>query len=197
VTTAREPLAPRDPERRAGALVEAAGLAEGLERTSVREARFAGTRLGRLGLSDCVLEACDLGGLDAADASLVRTTVTASRLTGFSGVAVLLRDVVFRECRMDLATLRDARMERVRFERCDLRELDLQGTRLHDVRFEGCDLGDAILHGADCSRTELHDCSYPGLRGIDGLRGTTIAWSDALELAPAFAAQLGVTVLRD
>ena len=194
--TARDPLEPRGPLPRDAETVQEIGLGEGFERIAVRDASLAGTRLGRLGLSDCIVEASDLGTLNATDASVVRTVVAASRLTGVSGERLLLRDVVFRDCRMNLATLRDARLERVRFEGCDLRELDLQGARLHDVRFERCDLTEAILHGANCTRTELHDCTYTDLRGIDGLRGTTIGWADAIELAPAFAAQLGVTVLR-
>jgi uncharacterized protein YjbI with pentapeptide repeats len=62
------------------------------------------------------------------------------------------------------------------------------------VRFRDCDLSEAILEGTDCTRCELHDCTYTGLRGIGGLRGTTLGWADAVELAPAFAAALGVQV---
>jgi uncharacterized protein YjbI with pentapeptide repeats len=176
--------------------VEAAGLAEGLESISTRDARLPGARLGRLGLLDCAFERCDLAGLDITHSSLVRVEIAGSRLTGLAGSQALLRDVVLRDCRMDVAELRDARLERVTFERCDLRELDLQGTRLHEVRFHGCDLSEAILLGADCTRCELRDCTYRDLRGIEGLRGASIAWPDAMELAPAFAAALGVRMLE-
>jgi uncharacterized protein YjbI with pentapeptide repeats len=192
---ARDPAPPRLPPDLAAATVEAADLGEGLESVRVRDTVLAGARVGRLGLLDCALERCDLGGLVVADASLVRVEIAGCRLTGLAGSGVLLRDVSFRDCRMDLASLTGARMERVRFEGCDLRELDLEAARLHDVRFAGCDLGQALLAGADCTRTELHDCTYEGLRGIDGLRGTAIAWPDAVALARQFAAELGVRVI--
>jgi uncharacterized protein YjbI with pentapeptide repeats len=192
---AREPAPPRLAPDRAAVAVEPADLGDGLESVRVRDAVLAGARVGRLGLLDCALERCDLGGLVVADASLVRVAITGSRLTGLAGSKVLLRDVSFRDCRMDLASLADARLERVSFERCDLRELDLRDARLHDVRFVECDLGEALLAGADCTRTELHDCGYDGLRGIDGLRGASIAWPDAVGLARQFAAALGVRVI--
>jgi uncharacterized protein YjbI with pentapeptide repeats len=197
VTTLREPLPPRAPEKLAAALVEGQGLAEGLESVRTRDARLGGARLGRLGLLDCAFERCDLAGLDATESSIVRVEIEGSRLTGLQGSRVMLRDVVLRDCRMDVAELRDARLERVTFERCDLRELDLQGARLHEVRFHGCDLAEAILLEADLSRCELRDCSYRGLRGIEGLRGAAIGWPDAIELAPAFAAALGVRMVDD
>jgi uncharacterized protein YjbI with pentapeptide repeats len=191
-TTAREPLPPRvAPDLAATAIDD---LAEGLESVRANGERLPGTRLGRLGLLDCVLSHCDLAGLDATATSLVRVELAGCRLTGCDFGEAALRDVVLRDCRMDLASLRDARLERVTFERCDLSELDLQGARLHDVRFLGCDLTEAILEETDCSRSELHDCTYTGLRGIGGLRGTTLGWADAVELAPAFAAALGVKV---
>ena len=194
---AREPLPPRIPDHRATpSAIDPGDLAEGLEGASVRDARLAGARIGRLGLLDCRLDRCELAGADAKHSSLVRVELAGCRLTGLEGEDVLLRDVRISDCRMDLASLRDARLERVTFERCDLRELDLQGARLHEVRFLACDLSEAIVADADCSRTELADCTYTDLRGLSGLRGTTIAWADAIELAPAFAAALGVRVVR-
>ena len=193
-TPAREPLPPRLPADRAAVEVPPEDLAEGLEGVVVRDAVLSGARLGRLGLLDCAFSRCDLAGLDASASSLVRVELAGSRLTGGSFKEALLRDVVLRDCRMDLASFSDARLERVTFEGCDLRELDLQGARLHEVRLLGCDLSGAILEGTDCTRCELHDCSYEDLRGIGGLSGATIGWADAVELAPAFAAALGVRV---
>lgn len=193
-TTAREPLPPRLAPDRAPTDVAAEDLAEGLEGIVARDVRLPGARLGRLGLLDCAFERCDLAGLDASSSSLVRAALTGCRLTGCNGREALLRDVVLRDCRMDLASLAGARMERVTFERCDLRELDLHAGRLHEVRLLGCDLSGAIFEETDCTRCELRDCTYTDLRGISGLAGTTIGWADAVELAPAFAAALGVRV---
>ena len=191
---AREPLPPRVAADRAPTAVTAEELADGLEGTVARDLRLPGARLGRLGLLDCAFTRCDLAGLDASESSLVRVELTGCRLTGGNAREALLRDVVLRDCRMDLASLAGARLERVTFERCDLRELDLHAARLHEVRLFGCDLSGAILEETDCTRCELRECTYADLRGIAGLAGATIGWPDAIELAPAFAAALGVRV---
>ena len=194
MTEPREPLAPRIATDRAAVPIAPADLADGLEDVCAKDVALAGAHVGRLGMLDCAFERGDLSGLDAEGSSLVRVALIGSRLTGLRAGGILLRDVLLRDCRMDLATLAGARLERVTFERCDLRELDLQDARLHDVRFLGSDLSGAILHGADVSRTELRDCSYADLRGIEGLRGATLAPADAMELAPALAAALGIRV---
>jgi uncharacterized protein YjbI with pentapeptide repeats len=194
---ARKPVAPVVPADRAAVQPAPGDLADGLEGLRLRDASLPSARLGRLGMLDCRVEQCDLAGLDASAASLVRVAVTGSRLTGLIAVEARLKDVDLRDCRMNLATLRDARLERVTFERCDLREADLQGARLHDVRFLGCDLSDALLGGADCSRVELRDCRYEGLRGVESLRGAALAWPDAMALAGQLAAALGIRVLDE
>jgi uncharacterized protein YjbI with pentapeptide repeats len=193
----REPVRPSLPPDRAPVDPSADELADGLQGALLRDATLGGARLGSLGMLDCVLEHCDLAALEASGASLARVALTGSRLTGVVATEARLKDVSLIDCRLNLALLHDARLERVTFERCDLREADLEGARLHDVRFVGCDLSEASVRGADCSRVELRDCRYEGLRGVESLRGVAVAWPDALALAGQFAAALGVRVLEE
>jgi uncharacterized protein YjbI with pentapeptide repeats len=190
----REPAPPRVRDDRAPAAVAVADLADGLEAVRLSDDALAGARIGRLGLIDCAIERCDLAGLTASESSLVRVSFAGSRLTGLAAGGALLRDVRFSECRMDLASLAGARLERVSFEGCDLREIDFHRARLHDVSFRRCDLSQAILEGMDCSRTRLEECTYTGLRGLDGLRGAVLAWPDAVGLAGQLAGALGIHV---
>jgi uncharacterized protein YjbI with pentapeptide repeats len=163
----------------------------------VRDLRLPSAELRRLRLLDCRLDRCDLAGLQARDASWVRVVVGGTRLTGADLGGARLQDVTFRECRMDLSSFGGTRLERVSFERCDLRESDFIEARLHDVRFHGCDLSQAIVEDADCSRTELRDGTYEGLRGIGSLKGCALAWPDLMALAPALAHQAGMRVFTD
>jgi uncharacterized protein YjbI with pentapeptide repeats len=195
VSVATPPFVARLPPDAPAREVDVHELAFGLEDTHVRDQRIGDAELERFSLLDCRLERCDLAGLAAPSASWARVEVSGSRLTGADLAGAQLKDVRFRDCRMDLVSLFGARLERVSFEHCNLREADLVEARLHDVSFAGCDLSAAIVADASCSRTELRDGTYEDLRGITGLKGCTLAWPDALALAPALAAALGLRVV--
>jgi uncharacterized protein YjbI with pentapeptide repeats len=75
------------------------------------------------------------------------------------------------------ADLAGADLRGARFERCDLTEVELRDARLAGAAFDGCRLG--------------------GVRGALSLRGTRMRWDDLLELAPAFAGELGIELIAD
>ena len=70
------------------------------------------------------------------------------RLLGFStGAEGFLRDIVFRDCALQLAKFRFATCKAVRFEDCILEEADFQGADLAGVVFRNCDLRRAEMSG--------------------------------------------------
>jgi uncharacterized protein YjbI with pentapeptide repeats len=158
---------------------------------------LSGAALARFGTLDCELVRCNLANVMARDSSMVRTSCVESRLTGLQWPEGGLQDVAFRDCRIDLASFRFARMQRVVFEDCVLRDADFTGARFESVRFDGCDLSAATFGGAQFERSELRGCRLEGLRGVDGLRGAALEWPAIVDLAPAFAAALGVRVIAD
>lgn len=216
---ARPPAPPRLPPELERATVAAADLEDGTRWTAVAVAHadlagievrsldldevrlsdcdLGAARLTRFGLLDCELVRCDLANVLGRDSSAVRAVLAESRMTGFAWPEGSLQDVVFRGCRLDLASLRFARLERVTFEDCILREADFQGARMSSVRFHDCDLTGASFHEARFERSELRRCRLEDLRGADGLRGLAMEWSDVVTLAGAFAAALGVRLLED
>jgi uncharacterized protein YjbI with pentapeptide repeats len=158
---------------------------------------LSGAALTRFGALDCELVRCNLANVLARDSSLVRTSCAESRLTGLQWPEGVLQDVVFRDCRIDLASFRFARIQRVGFEDCVLRDADFTGARFESVRFEACDLNAATFSGAEFARSELRGCRLEGLRGVDGLRGAALEWPAILDLAGALAAALGLRVIEE
>jgi uncharacterized protein YjbI with pentapeptide repeats len=124
-----------------------------------------------------------------------RVELRRCRLTGVELAEAALSDVTFDECRLDLASLRIAKLERVVFRECRMAECDLYDASLTDVLFEKCELREATFIGVKLKRVELRGCDLAGLRGVDALRGARMPWSDVLENGPLFAAALGMDII--
>ncbi len=137
--------------------------------------RFVGAGLADSDWQDCAAESCVLAGTQAYGARL--------------------RRVVFRRCKFDSVNLREAALREVRFEDCVLRDVDLSGARLTEVSFPGCALERLRLTGARLSRVDLRRTDPLDLAdGWAALRGATISTGQLLDMAPALARELGVTV---
>ncbi|MGH2936410.1 MAG: pentapeptide repeat-containing protein [Gaiellaceae bacterium] len=116
-------------------------------------------------------------------------------MTGAGLAEATLGDMTFAECRLDLAALRMAKLERVVFRNCRMEECDLYDTTLTDVVFEQCELREASFEHAKLQRVELRGCDLSGLHGVEALRGARIPWDDVLQNAPLFAAALGLEIV--
>jgi uncharacterized protein YjbI with pentapeptide repeats len=127
--------------------------------------------------------------------SLERVEVRGTRLTGAELAEARLRDVVFEECRIDLAGLRNAQLERVVFRDCRMAECELYGATLKDVLFERCELREATFSGMTIQRVELRGCDLTAARGAEALRGARMPWNDVIDNAGLFAAVVGIDIV--
>jgi len=141
--------------------------------------------------------ACDLDWANRRTRGLVvrRAEVRRCRLTGTELAEAALSDVTFSDCRLDLAGLRIAKLERVVFRDCRMAECDFYDATLTDVLFDHCELREATFSGGRLKRVELRGCDLTGLRGIEALRGARMPWNDVLENAPLFATALGLEII--
>jgi uncharacterized protein YjbI with pentapeptide repeats len=159
------------------------------------DADLAGRAFRVLDLLDVRATGGDWANLSAPRALLNRVELREVRLTGAELAEATLRDTTLSGCRLDLAALRLARLERVEFLDCRLEELDLYGARLEDVRFEDCVLREATLSGATLTRCSFRRCDLAGLRGAEQLAGAQLTWDDVLANAPVFATALGIVIV--
>lgn len=149
-----------------------------------RRARFVDTELRGLQAAtldlaestwrDCILADCRLGAVTASRAQLSRVRV--------------------RGGKVDFVNLRGARLLDVVFESCVLGELDAGDAELVNVSFVDARLDVLRLSGSTADRLDLRGARLSALHGLDNLRGTVVTTSQLLDLAPALAAHLGITV---
>ncbi|MBO8195855.1 pentapeptide repeat-containing protein [Streptomyces oryzae] len=162
----------------------------GMYRCALDEAR-----LGRLRVLDSVLEGVWGVGTQLAGAELRDVELRDARLGGIQLHGARLNRVLVRGGKIDFLNLRQARLTDVTFEGCVLNEPDFGGASLERVAFRDC-----VLRRAEFNQVRLTDVDLRGateldlVTGVDRLAGATISPGQLLELAPAFAAQIGVRV---
>ncbi len=213
------PLVPKRPELPDGLAETALGDARlaglRLERVSLRGVAFeertaADLRLEESLLHDVAFDGCEAAGLTLRDVrveggswanlravrgSLTRVEARRLRATGTDFAETELRDVVFEDCRLDLASFRFAKLVRVAFRDCRLEEADFHGATFSSVRLERCVLTGANVDGASFSRSELRECELTGLTGAGSLGGVRMPWGDVIQLAGLLAAATGIEVV--
>ncbi|GAA2684754.1 pentapeptide repeat-containing protein [Streptomyces lunalinharesii] len=204
----------RLPELRAydGGAWEPEGDYDGLEFTDVdcagqvaRGARFMDCALRRCALDETVLSRARIidsvwsgvrgVGTDLSQASLRDVEVVDGRLGGLQLHGAVLERVVVRGGKIDFANLRRAKLRDVAFEGCVLVEADFGGAVLERVSFDDCTLTRVDFSAARMTDVDLRGVAWLDIaRGIDCLGGAVISAAQLMDLAPAFAAQLGVRV---
>jgi uncharacterized protein YjbI with pentapeptide repeats len=158
-----------------------------LDETAWRRARF----------SDCVL--ADVGGVgvDWSGSSWLDVELISPRLAAVQAYGAELTRVVVRGGKVDYINFRGATLTDVHFEGCLLREADFTEARLTDVTFERCEVVEADVSRARLERVDLSGADLSALKGVTSLAGARISSSQLLQLAPAFATQLGIAVVDD
>jgi uncharacterized protein YjbI with pentapeptide repeats len=144
------------------------------EESRLQRVDLSASRLARLSLSDVELDGCNLANADVRGGTLWRGVVERARLTGLFWNEGALRDVVVRDCRIDLASFAKTRFEQVVFERCLLMQTELQEASLRLVRFVDCDLTEVDLTQATFDRCEMRGCTLDGVRAPERLRGVSM-----------------------
>ncbi|MEU5419486.1 pentapeptide repeat-containing protein [Streptomyces sp. NPDC001407] len=152
-------------------------------------------RLSRARFTDCVLDGIRGVGTDLAEATLRDVEVCDARLGGTQLHGAVLERVLVRGGKIDYLNLRAATLKDVTFEGCVLSEADFGGAVLERVVFRDCALRRVDFSVARMKDVDLRAAGELDIaRGVDRLSGAVISPSQLIDLAPAFAAQIGVRV---
>ena len=168
--------------------------------------RLVESRLERVELTSTRLQGASLRDLEVAGGSwanlvadslaLTRGELRGVRLTGAVLGNALIEDVVFTDCRIDLARFRFAKLLRVRFENCRLEEADFYASSLSSVVFNECDLGGVGLAGATFVESEIRGCKLAGVGNPERLRGVRMPWPDVVQAADVLAQAVGIEIVE-
>jgi uncharacterized protein YjbI with pentapeptide repeats len=151
-------------------------------------------RAPRARFSDSGLYAVHGAGVDLSETSWQDCFVTGARLGAVQLYGAELSRVRFEGCKIEFLNLRGATLREVSFVDCQLTEPDFAGAVLTKVGFEGSRLLSPQFSQATMEAVDLSGAELVEPQGLSSLRGATISRLQLLDLADAFAAELGVTV---
>jgi uncharacterized protein YjbI with pentapeptide repeats len=152
-------------------------------------------RWGRVRLLDSVLDGVSGVGTDLSGAQLRDVELLDVRLGGSQVHGARLSRVLVRGGKIDFLNLRQATLLDVTFDNCVLIEPDFGGATLERVSFSGCVLRGADFTQATLTDVDLRDAAELDIAaGVGRLAGAVISSAQLMDLAPAFAAEIGVRV---
>ena len=197
-SSADEPLRPEgvyDQLRFAGADLVSADAGQArfldcvLDGADLTEGRFEGSRW-----TECRFERVRGVGTQLVDASLLDSHLTEPRLGAVAAYGSSWRRVTVQGGKIDFLNLRGATLREVTFEDCVLVEPDFADATLTQVSFDGCTLTMPQWSQATLKQVDLSGARLVAPLGLTSLRGAIIGRAQLIELADAFADQLGIRV---
>jgi uncharacterized protein YjbI with pentapeptide repeats len=157
------------------------------EQVQCKGVNMNSTTFTHLQLGDVRLTECDLANARWPEAGLHRVEASECRMTGFVAIEAKFQDVLFKQCKINLAQFRFSTFKAVRFEDCDLSDADFQGADLTGVSFVRCNLQNVEMSGAKLIGADLRSSTIDGLRaGPRELQGAIVDSAQALVLVQAF-----------
>lgn len=134
-------------------------------------------------------------GIDLSRTTWNEVTVLDPRWGAVEAFGCSWRQVTVTGGKIDFANLRGSELREVRFVDVMLVGLELAEATLIDVTFEGCTLRDPEFGRARLTRVDLSGAALERPLGVTSLAGASISRLQLLDLADAFADQLGVHVV--
>jgi uncharacterized protein YjbI with pentapeptide repeats len=157
--------------------------------------RLDDVQLRRARLGDSVLADSASVALDVADSSWRDCVISGGRYGALTAHGASLVRVRFAGCRMDYVNLRGATLVDVAFEDCRIGEVDCGQAELTRVGFDGCQIDELGVSGATLAEVDLSRAALAQVSGLAHLGGAVINEGQLADLAPSFAAHLGIRVV--
>lgn len=154
-------------------------------------------KLEKLQLRDVRVIGGDCTATNASDGGSLRVTFDDVRMTGFDASRSIYREVCFKNCKIDMANFRFAKLKNIRFEDCNLTDCDFQSAQLTNVVFRNCTLQKVLLSNAVCKQVDMRTSQIDNLIGWQSASGITIDSVQLMHAAPELAQELKITVADD
>jgi uncharacterized protein YjbI with pentapeptide repeats len=153
--------------------------------------------LSDVGLARCWLVNADLSGLRWTAGTLDRCAFRGCTLIGANLDDLILKNVVFENCRLDYTTMSNLRAGGpLFFLGCSLAETEFHRSKLATAVFDGCKFAATSLDKCDLRGADLRGNDLSTITGVSSLRGARLAHDQTAGLIEAVVRDLQID-LRD
>lgn len=167
--------------------------------TAITESAVVAASVDRLDLTGATLVDVELQELratsvSAREARLRRVRVIGGRIGSLDLGGAGIDEVELRGVRIDYLSLGGAKVEDLLIADCTIATIDLPQATLSRVRFDGCRADEVDARGMKADSLDLRGLDALAYLDVAALRGATLSSWQVEQLAPAFAASLGIDV---
>lgn len=148
----------------------------------------------RFDIFNCQFSAVNLATTKLPNSSWHVVAVHGARCSGMQVSNSTLRNVVFKDSKLDMVNFRFSKLENVRFEDCMMDDVDFYSAQLKNVEFVNCQINNITFASARMKSVDLSRSHIELIKGAGSLKGATISYDQLMQLAPYFAAEAGIKV---
>ena len=166
-----------------------------LDEVKLERVLFPRASLENLSVQDAILKSCDMSATQCSGLSFLRVAIDGGRMSGWDCSRGTLRDVVFTNCKLDMANFRFAKLTLVKFVGCIFTDADFLNGELSDVYFEDCLLERTEFNQCTMKNVDLRTSQLVEIRGWKYLKGAIIDNVQLMSAAPYLAGEVGIRVV--
>jgi len=169
------------------------------KRVSISDSRIAKTDLSQITLErfdalNTEFLACNFTASKFPHSSWHVTTIDGARCSGMQLTDSSLKNVTFKNCKLEFVNFRFSKLENVIFEDCMLEDVDFYSTNLRNIEFIHCTLNKVTFAEARVYRVDISQSELNTVNGVASLRGVTANYDQVMQLTPLFAAEAGIKI---
>jgi uncharacterized protein YjbI with pentapeptide repeats len=155
---------------------------------------FIEATLEKLSCRDVIFNGCDLSTANCSDCSMQRVTLAGGRMTGLDVSKGYLKDITFKDCKLNMANFRFARLKLVTFIDCVLTDADFLGADMVDVSFQNCLIERVEFGHSNMKQVDLRGSQLVDIKGWQSLKGAIIDKLQLVQAAQFLANDYGIIV---
>ena len=165
-----------------------------IEESRICKTNFSDVHIEKFGSKDCIFKDCNFTASNFADSGWDSIEIINTRCSGTQMQNSVLRNVLFKSCKIELVNFRFSKLENVIFKDCVINDADFYNATLKNIEFINCDIEKIAFFGAKLKSADLTTSRIISVNGVDGLKGATINYEQLITLAPYFAQAIGIVI---